>query len=111
MRHRDPHEDPPARPRPEPYRAPGNARPMRSLGCNPLLIYCSTGLCHHSATIEADRWPDDTAVRDLCRKVVCTKCRTCGRSGERAGRDTLEKLGRNCQTTRRLSHRWVEGVR
>ena len=24
--------------------------------------------------VDADRWPDETAVRDLCRKAVCTKC-------------------------------------
>jgi hypothetical protein len=42
--------------------------------CRRLLIYCSTGLCHHSATVDADRWPDKTAVRDLCQKAVCTKC-------------------------------------
>ena len=23
---------------------------------------------------DADRWPDDTAVRDLCLKAVCTRC-------------------------------------
>jgi hypothetical protein len=28
-----------------------------------------------SATIDAERWPDETAVRDhLCPKAVCTKC-------------------------------------
>jgi hypothetical protein len=75
MRHRDPHDDPPAKRRPETYRGPPvTLGHMRAHGVRRLLIYCSTGLCHHSATIEADRWPDDTAVRDLCSKAVCTKC-------------------------------------
>jgi hypothetical protein len=48
---------------------------MRAHGVRRLLIYCSSGLyCHHSATVDADRWPDETAVRDLCPKAVCTMC-------------------------------------
>jgi hypothetical protein len=40
-----------------------------------LLIYCCDGLyCGHSRTVDADRWPDETAVRDLCPKAVCTRC-------------------------------------
>ena len=39
-----------------------------------MLIYCSTGLCHHSAIIDADRWPDDTVLLDLDAKAVCTRC-------------------------------------
>jgi hypothetical protein len=75
MRHLDPHDAPRAKQRPEPYRGqPVTLGHMRAHGVRRLLIYCSTGLCHHSATIEADRWPDDTAVRDLCPKAVCTKC-------------------------------------
>jgi hypothetical protein len=38
-----------------------------------LLIYCSTGLCHHSAVVDAD-WPDETVLRDLDRRAVCIKC-------------------------------------
>ena len=47
---------------------------IRLQGVRRLLIYCSAGLCHHSATIDADHWPDETAVRDLCPKAVWTKC-------------------------------------
>jgi hypothetical protein len=47
---------------------------MRAHGVRRLLLYCCTGLCHHSATIGADHWPDETEVRDLCRKAVCTIC-------------------------------------
>jgi hypothetical protein len=46
---------------------------IRLHGVRRLLIYCSTGLCHHSAVVDADRWPDETALRDLCPKAVCTK--------------------------------------
>jgi hypothetical protein len=60
MRHRDPHDDPPAKRRNEPYRGPPvTLGHIRSHGVRRLLIYCSTGLCHHSAVIDADRWPDE----------------------------------------------------
>jgi hypothetical protein len=40
-----------------------------------LLIYCSRGLyCHHSAVINADRWPDDAVLLDMDGRAVCTKC-------------------------------------
>ena len=75
MRTRDPHEDPPTKRRPAPYRGPPvTLGHMRALGCRRLLIYCSTGLCHHSAIVEADHWGDQTAIRDLCSKAVCTRC-------------------------------------
>ncbi len=51
---------------------------MRALGRRRLLIYCSTGLCHHRATIEADHWPDQTGIPDLCPKAVCTRCGVIG---------------------------------
>jgi hypothetical protein len=74
MRHHDPHNDAPAKRRPDAYRGPPvTLGDMRAHGCRRLLIYCSTGLCHHGATVDADRWPDDTAIRDLCRKAVCTR--------------------------------------
>jgi hypothetical protein len=31
-----------------------------------------------SGTVDADRWPDETAVRELCPKAVCTKCGVIG---------------------------------
>jgi hypothetical protein len=51
---------------------PSEAQPTR--GVRHLLIYCSTGLCHHSAVIKADRWPDETVLLDLERRAVCTQC-------------------------------------
>jgi hypothetical protein len=75
MRHRDPHDDAPARRRPQRYQGPPvTLGHIRSHGVRRLLIYCSTGLCHHSAVIDADRWPDATVLLDLDRKAVCTKC-------------------------------------
>jgi hypothetical protein len=58
---------------PTPYRGPPvTLGHMRSHECRRLLILLLRSL--HSATVEADRWPDETAVRDLRRKAVCTKC-------------------------------------
>jgi hypothetical protein len=47
---------------------------IRSHGCRDLLIYCGSWRCYHSATMIADWLPDDTPVRSLCRRMVCTKC-------------------------------------
>jgi hypothetical protein len=76
MRHRDPHDDPPRKPRRERYRGPPvTLGHIRSHGVRRLLVYCTEGLwCYHSAIIEADRWPDDTVLLDLGRKLVCTRC-------------------------------------
>jgi hypothetical protein len=32
------------------------------------------GLCNHSAEINADWLPDETLVRSLCPRMVCTRC-------------------------------------
>jgi len=75
MRTRDPHDDPPAKRRPGSYRSsPVTLGHNRSHGVRRLLIYCSAGLCQHSAVVDADRWPDDTVLLDLDRKAVCTRC-------------------------------------
>ena len=34
-------------------------------GCRDILIYCGSINCSHSATMNADHWPDDTVVRTL----------------------------------------------
>jgi len=75
MRARDPRDDPPAKRRRQQYQSsPVTLGRIRGHGVRRLLIYCSTGLCHHSAVIDADRWPDDTALLDLDRRAVCTRC-------------------------------------
>ena len=74
MRHRGPHDDPPPKRRSASYRGPPvTLGHIRSHGVRRLLIYCSTGLCHHSAVVDADRWPDDTVLLDLDQRAVCTK--------------------------------------
>ena len=47
---------------------------IRGHGCRDLLVYCNSGRCHHSATMNADWLADETPVRSLCRRMVCTKC-------------------------------------
>jgi hypothetical protein len=76
MHARDPHDDPPAKRRAAGYRGPPvTLGHIRLHGVRRLLIYCSEGIyCHHSSVVDADRWPDDTALRDPCPKAVCTKC-------------------------------------
>jgi hypothetical protein len=75
MRHRDPHDDAPAKRRSQPYRGPPvTLGHIRSHGVRNLLIFCATGRCHHSAAINADRWPGETTLIGLCPKAVCTKC-------------------------------------
>jgi hypothetical protein len=47
---------------------------IRGHGCHDLLVYCGSGRCHHSATMNGDRLPDDLPVRSLCGRMVCTVC-------------------------------------
>jgi hypothetical protein len=51
---------------------------IRGHGCRDLLIYCDSGWCHHGATMNADWLPDDTPVRSLCSRMVCTRCGVIG---------------------------------
>jgi hypothetical protein len=98
MRHHDPRDDPPAKRAPAAYQGPPvTLGHLRSHGCRRLLIYCSTGRCHHSAVVDADRWPDETALRDLCPKAVCTKC---GMIGADVRPDWQEREGRESLTGR-----------
>jgi hypothetical protein len=76
MRRRDTRDYPPARRRPQSYQGPPvTLGHIRSHGVRRLLVYCSARLyCHHSAVVDADRWPDETVLLDLDRRAVCTKC-------------------------------------
>jgi hypothetical protein len=47
---------------------------MRSHGCRCLLVYCASLWCNHSAVMNADWLPDETPVRSLCPRMVCTAC-------------------------------------
>jgi hypothetical protein len=42
---------------------------IRGHGCRDLLVYCGSGRCHHSATLNGDGFPDDMPVRSLCRRM------------------------------------------
>ena len=53
---------------------PETMRHIRGHGCRDLLVYCNSGRCHHSATMNDDWLSDETPVRSLCRRMVCTKC-------------------------------------
>lgn len=51
---------------------------MRREGVHTLLVYCDRLDCHHSATLNADRWPGDVPVPAFCSHMVCTVCGHCG---------------------------------
>lgn len=47
---------------------------LRGYGCRNLLVYCVSPWCNHSAVLNADWLPGDTAIRALDRLMVCTAC-------------------------------------
>jgi hypothetical protein len=47
---------------------------IRSHGCRDLLIYCASIDCSHNAVMTADHLPDETLIRPLGRRMVCTRC-------------------------------------
>jgi hypothetical protein len=47
---------------------------IRAHGCRDLLIYCNSGRCHHGGAMNGDHLPDETAVRSLGARMVCTRC-------------------------------------
>ena len=51
---------------------------IRGHGCRNLLIYCKSIWCNHSTTMNADHLPDDTAIRPLGARMVCTACGSIG---------------------------------
>jgi hypothetical protein len=60
-------------------RQPETFRPVtlghiRSHGCRDLLVYCASGWCHHSVVMNADWLSNDTPVRLLRSRMVCTEC-------------------------------------
>jgi len=72
-------------------RLPRPARPMHS------------GRCYHSATMNADWLSDETPVRSLCRRMVCTKCALTDRIYPRRGA-LHYTLPRGCA---KLAHNFV----
>jgi hypothetical protein len=47
---------------------------IRSHGCRDLLVYRGSINCNHGVTMNADHMPDDTAIRPLRSRMVCTRC-------------------------------------
>ena len=47
---------------------------IRGHGCRDLLVYCESTWCNHSATMNAHWLPDETPIRSLGARMVCTAC-------------------------------------
>jgi hypothetical protein len=47
---------------------------IRSHGCRNLLIYCGSIHCNYQTKMNADHWPDETPIRPLGTRMVCTRC-------------------------------------
>jgi hypothetical protein len=47
---------------------------IRGHGCCDLLVYCGSINCHHSVTMNTDHLSDDTLIRPLGSRMVCTRC-------------------------------------
>jgi hypothetical protein len=47
---------------------------IRGHGCRGVLVYCESIWCNHSADIDADWLPDETVIRSLAPRMVCTAC-------------------------------------
>jgi ribosomal protein S27AE len=47
---------------------------IRSHGCRDLLVYCNSINCSHGVTMNANHMPDDTLIRLLGSRMVCTRC-------------------------------------
>src|SRR6266540_5852381 len=47
---------------------------MRSHGCRDLLIYCKSGHCNHSTTLNLGHLPDDTPINSLGYVIICEQC-------------------------------------
>jgi hypothetical protein len=93
MRHRDPHEDPPAKRRPQSYRGlPMTLANMREQGVRSLSVACH--LCHHQAVMNVDAFGDAIPVPDFGPRMVCSSCGIVGADvrpnwAERPVRETL----------------------
>jgi hypothetical protein len=55
---------------------------MRAQGVRSIEAYCY--ICHHSAVLSGDRWPDDLPVPWFKPRMVCTGCGIIGEADVRA---------------------------
>ena len=51
---------------------------IRGHGCRGLLVYCGSIHCSYGAEMNADHFSDDTPIRPLGARMVCTRCGRCG---------------------------------
>ena len=61
-------------PRPHDTFEPVTLAHIRRHGCRDLLVYCESAWCNHSIVMNADWLPDETPLRSLCPRMVCTAC-------------------------------------
>lgn len=47
---------------------------IRGHDCRDLLVYCGSIACNHGTVVNADRLPDQTAIRPLGARMVCSRC-------------------------------------
>jgi hypothetical protein len=47
---------------------------IRGHGCRDLLVFCGSIHCNHDTKINADHLPDETPIRPLGARMVCTRC-------------------------------------
>jgi hypothetical protein len=47
---------------------------IRSHGVRELLVYCNSIACNHQTTMNADDLSDETVIRPLGARMVCTRC-------------------------------------
>jgi hypothetical protein len=47
---------------------------IRRLGCRDLLVYCGSLHCSHGTKLSGDRFSDETPIRPLGARMVCTQC-------------------------------------
>jgi hypothetical protein len=49
-------------------------RQLRSHGISQLLAYCGSITCNHQVVMDADHLSDDTLIRPLGNRMVCSRC-------------------------------------
>jgi hypothetical protein len=74
---------------------------IRGHGCRGVLVYCESIWCNHSAEIDADWLPNDTIIRLLGPRMVCTACGLIGADVRPDWRPLINKPMPGSQPTQR----------
>jgi hypothetical protein len=61
---------------------------IRGHGCRDLLVYCGSIDCNHQTKMNADHLPDETPIRPLGARMVCSRSGHRGADAGRTGRRT-----------------------